>query len=105
MQKIPLTSAEPDMVLGRDIFREDNPGGPPICGRGMKLTAPLIERLKNMGVQSVMVEGGPPGGSGVQSPEEAFSALERRFHKAGDDPLTSRLKNVYRQYYAKNFGG
>jgi hypothetical protein len=105
MQKIPLTSAEPDMVLGRDIHRDDNPGGPPICGRGVKLTAPLIERLKRMDVQSVIVEGGPPGFSGVQNLDEAFSALDKRFCKVEGDPLTSRLKNIYRQYYAKSFGG
>lgn len=104
MQKIPLTLAEPDMVLGRDIYRDDNPGGPVICGKGLKLTGSLIERLKKMGVQSITVEGNPLGMDGVKSPEEILCALEKRFRKVGDDPLSTRLKNVYRQFYAKTHG-
>lgn len=104
MQKIPLTMAEPDMVLGRDIYRDDNPGGPPICGRGMKLTGALIERLKKMGVQSITVEGNPVGMSGSKSPEEILKSLDERFRKVEGDPLATRLKNVYRQFYAKTYG-
>jgi hypothetical protein len=104
MQKIPLTLAEPDMVLGRDIYRDDNPGGPPICGRGMKLTGALIERLKKMGVQSITVEGSPLGTAGLKSPEEILQALDERFRKVEGDPLTIRLKNIYRQFYAKAHG-
>ena len=101
MQKIPLTMATPDMVLGRDIFRDDNASGPPICGRGIKLTSSLIDRLKRMGVQSITVEGNPIRMAGDRSPEEILKALDERFRKVEDDPLTARLKNVYRQFYAK----
>jgi len=101
MQKIPLTTATPDMVLGRDIFRDDNASGPPICGRGIKLTSSLIDRLKRMGVQSITVEGNPIRMAGDRSPEEILQALDERFRKVEGDPLTVRLKNVYRQFYAK----
>ena len=104
MRKIPLTSAEPDMVLGRDIYRDDNPGGPPICGRGISLTPSLIERLKRMGVQSITVEGRPADDALAKSPEEILTALDERFRKAEGDPLTMKLKAVYRQYYAKIYG-
>ena len=104
MRKIPLTSAEPDMVLGRDIYRDDNPGGPPICGKGIRLTASLIERLKKMGVQSITVEGNPLGEAGAMSADELLLALDERFRNAEGDPLTIRLKNIYRQYYAKTYG-
>jgi hypothetical protein len=104
MQKIPLTLAEPDMVLARDIYRDDNPGGPTICGKGLKLTGSLIERLRKMGVQSITVEGNPLGTSGVKSLEEMLQALDKRFRKVEEDSLTSRLKNIYRQFYGKAHG-
>jgi hypothetical protein len=104
MQKIPLLLAEPDMVLARDIYRDDNANGPPICGRGVALTDSLIERLKRMGVQTISVEGHPVRMDGDKNLEEILSALERRFKKAGNDPLTGRLKEIYRAHYMKSFG-
>jgi hypothetical protein len=104
MQKIPLTMATPDMVLGRDIYRDDSASGPPICGRGIQLTSSLIERLKKMGVQSITVEGTPLPMAGDRSPEEILQALDERFRKVEGDPLTARLKNIYRQYYGKTSG-
>ncbi len=104
MQKIPLLLAEPDMVLARDIFRDDNANGPPICGRGITLTGSLIERLKRMGVQTISVEGHPVRMDGDRNPEEIISALDRRFKKAGNDSLSSKLKEIYRAHYMKSFG-
>ena len=104
MQKIPLVLAEAEMVLARDVFREDNPGGPPICGRGLSLTESLIERLKRMGVQTVVVEGHPVQMNGDKSPEEQLEALEYRFKKVAEDPLTGKLKRIYRQYLVRTLG-
>jgi hypothetical protein len=104
MQKIPLALAEAKMVLARDIFRDDNAGGPPICGKGIALTEALIERLKRMGVQAIIVEGHPVRMNGDKNPEEILFALDRRFKKVADDPLTGKLKNIYRQYYVKSSG-
>ncbi len=102
MQKIPLAMAEAEMVLARDIFRDDN-GGPPICGKGITLTDSLIERLKRMGVQTIVVEGHPVRMTGDKNPEEILDALDFRFRKAADDPLTEKLKKIYRQYLIKAF--
>ncbi|HTP63964.1 MAG TPA: hypothetical protein VMJ66_01135 [Geobacteraceae bacterium] len=104
MQKIPLALAEADMVLARDVFREDNAGGPPICGKGLTLTESLIERLKSMGVQTIVVEGHPVLMSGDKSPEELLEALDYRFRKAANDPLTGKLKSIYRQYLVRTLG-
>jgi len=97
MQKIPLLLAEPDMVLARDIFRDGNANGPPICGRGVTLTDALIERLKT-------VEGHPVRMDGDRSPEEILLALDKRFKKFENDPLTNKLKQIYRVHYMKSFG-
>lgn len=104
MQKIPLALAETEMVLAREIFRDDNPSGPPICGKGIALTESLIERLKRMGVQTITVEGHPVRMDGDKNPEEILLALDRRFKKVAGDPLTGTLKNIYRRYYVKSTG-
>lgn len=104
MQKIPLLLAVPDMVLARDIFRDDNANGPPICGRGVTLTDTLIERLKRMEVQTITVEGHPVRMDGDRTQEEILLALDKRFEKVEDDPLTNKLKNIYRAHYMKSSG-
>ena len=104
MQKIPLLLAEPDMVLARDIFRDDNANGPPICGRGVTLTDALIDRLKRMEVQTITVEGHPVRMDGDRTEEEILLALDKRFEKVEDDPLTNKLKKIYREHYMKSFG-
>ena len=103
MQKLPPALAEAEMVLARDIFRDDNAGGPPICGKGISLTDPLIERLKRMGVQTIVVEGHPVRMTGDKNPEDILEDLDFRFRKAENDPLTGKLKKVYRQYLTKAF--
>jgi hypothetical protein len=104
MQKIPLLLAEPDMVLARDILRDGNANGPPICGRGVTLTDTLIERLKRMEVQTITVEGHPLRMDGERTPEEILLALDKRFKKVENDPLTNKLKKIYRAYLMKSFG-
>lgn len=104
MQKIPLASAVTGMVLARDIVRNDNPKGPPICGKGGTLTDSLIERLKRMGVSTVTVEGRPVRMEGDKSLEEILEDLDRRFNKVEDDPLTGKLKKIYRQYLIRTLG-
>jgi hypothetical protein len=103
MQKIPIVLAEAEMVLARDIFRDDNAGGPPICGKGVTLTESLIERLKRMGVQMIVVEGHPVRMNGDKNPEDILKALDFRFKKVEDDPLTGKLKKIYHEYLAKSF--
>ncbi len=104
MQRIPLALAEEKMVLARDVFRDGRGTGPPICGKGMALTELLIERLKRLGVEAVVVDGHPLRMEGDRSPEEILAALDRRFKKAEGDPLTARLKLIYRQQLLNSAG-
>jgi hypothetical protein len=104
MQKIPLLKAETGMVLARDIVRTDNPNGPPICGKGVELTDSLIERLKRMGVPTVTVQGRPVFVAGDRSTDEILASFDSRFRKIGDDPLTGKLKKIYRNYLVKTLG-
>ncbi|GLI37091.1 hypothetical protein KI811_14080 [Geobacter hydrogenophilus] len=105
MQMIPLALAEPEMVLARDIRRADNPQGPPICGRGTTLTESLIERLKNLGIKSITVEGHPVVIEGEKTLEDLLADLDRRFGKVANVPLMMRLKEIYRRIIIRSMGG
>lgn len=104
MQNIPINLAADGMVLAREILRPDKPDSPPICGKGMTLTTGLIEKLKNLGVQSIAVEGRPVMMDGDTTLDEAIAALEKRFRKVSD-PATLKIRDVYRSYLTKSMKG
>lgn len=105
MQKIPISLAAEGMVLARDVTRPDAPDGLPICGRGMELSAPLIDRLVNMGIQSVMVEGRPVQIEGQESLEDALDALDNRFSLVEQYPLMMKVKDIFRAVIERTMGG
>jgi len=102
MQKIPLTLAYEGLILAQDIRNEDNPDGPPLCGRGVTLTESLISRLNRMGVQAISVEGHPIRMDGEKTLEEELAVLDERFKKVKDDPLMKKLKELYRVQIVKS---
>jgi hypothetical protein len=104
MQRIPFSMAQPGMILAKDVVRAENPNGPPICGKGVELTDSLIERLRNMGIQSITVEGHPIWLEGDKTLDELLEDLDKRFRRVADDPLTGKLKEVYRNYLIRSQG-
>jgi hypothetical protein len=105
MQTIPIALAEPEMILARDVKRADNPQGPPICGRGTTLSASLIERLRNLGITSITVEGHPVTVEGEKTLDDLLADLDRRFSKVANVPLMARLKEIYRGNIIRSMGG
>lgn len=97
MQKIPISLAAPDMVLARDLFRNNSPAGIPICGKGTALTTSLLSRLQQLGIQSIYVEGHPVRQEGDLSPEEQMVALDKRFSKTLDNRYNLMLHDIYRK--------
>jgi hypothetical protein len=104
MQKIPFSLAQPGMILAKDIVRADNPSGPAICGKGVELTDSLIERLRNMGIQSITVQGHPVWMEGDKTLEELLADLDRRFSRVADDPYAARLKEIYKDHLIRSMG-
>jgi len=96
MQKIPLNLAAAEMVLARDIFKNDSPTGMPICGKGTVLSDSLISRLAQMGVQSLYVEGHPVRQEGDRGLAEQLVDLEKRFSKTMDNRHNLTLLDIYR---------
>jgi len=96
--------ATADMVLARDVFRGDSPAGMPVCGKGTVLTDALISRLEHLDIQSIYVEGHPVLEAGERSLEDVLRDLDKRFEKVADDPLTTKLHNIYKAYLIKSMG-
>ena len=104
MQKIPLNLAAADMVLARDIFKNDSPTGMPICGKGTVLTASLISRLQQMGVQSLYVEGHPVRQEGDRELSEQLADLDKRFSKTRENRRNMLLQEIYRNQLTAAMG-
>ncbi|TWJ18003.1 hypothetical protein [Geobacter argillaceus] len=105
MQNIPISQSQPGMTLAKDVVRPDNPNGSPLCGKGVELTAPLIMRLQNMGVQSIIVEGHPLWLEGDKTLEELLADLDHRFRRLDDHPRMQAIKDVYRDCIINSMEG
>ena len=86
------------MVIAKDVMRPDNPDGFPVCGKGTTLSDSLIERLKQIGIQSITVEGHPVKMEGDISTEEQLAALEKRFRKISEDPIMTMVKGKFQNH-------
>lgn len=104
MQKIPLKLATSGMVLARDVYRNGNGSGFPVCGKKTVLTDPLIARLEQMDIASIYVEGQQLQEEGRHSLEGLLRDLEHRFEKVRQDPLMARLHDIYCDYYKRSMG-
>jgi len=104
MQKISLKLATAGMVLARDVFRNGNTAGFPVCGKSTILTETLITRFDNMDIATIYVEGHPHWEEGDRSLEDMLGDLEHRFTKVQEDPLMVVLHNIYADYYRRSMG-
>lgn len=104
MQKIPISLATAEMVLGRDVFRNDSPAGIPICGKGTVLSDTLIMRLQHLDVQSLYVEGHPVHLDGDKPLEEQLADLDRRFSRTMDNRYNCMLHDIYRKHITSMMG-
>ncbi len=101
MQKIPLPLAEPDMVLEKPITRDN---GMVLVGPGTVLTEALIERLKNMEIPSIVVQGNPlelDGGGAGTSFGRRGKRLDHLFRHAEDDPFMHDVRMFLGEYFTR----
>lgn len=84
------------MKLARAVEREN---GMTLCSQGMVLTSATIEKLSNIGVCEIFVEGEEgPGSKGlVTDLDELMAQLERKFSKAGGDELMLGIKEIFKK--------
>jgi hypothetical protein len=100
MQVIPIQLSADGMVVAKDICD----GSRVLCGKGVKLTEPLIHRLKKMGIESIAVEGHPVKLDGEESLDDMLEALEKRFRRVSGDPLMMKIKDLFCQRILRSMG-
>ena len=85
MELVSITVARPGQVLARAVI---NPTGATLCPAGFRLTADVLTRLRNAGVESLLIEGDNPQGPRL---EERIEALRQRFQRV-DDPILLQIQ-------------
>ncbi|NPB09612.1 MAG: hypothetical protein GXO17_04590 [Thermodesulfobacteria bacterium] len=96
MQKIPLDMAQPGMKLAQDVTDDK---GRVLCGAGVALEAPLIEKFKQLGVRFVTVEGHPVDFPWERPLKEELALLEERFSRVTHDERLMKLKEIIKKYW------
>ena len=92
MPKISVSSLEPGMKLAKPITAKN---GMVMLGEGTELTETWIERIRDMEIASVFVEGPP-----VQAvpKEEALANLDARFAQVINKPYMSLIKKITKEH-------
>jgi len=94
MQRIPLEQAGEKMMLAKPVV---NDNGVTLIREGTELTRLLIERLKNLGIQEIVVQGRPLKMEGeVDKPLSVLEKeLEDRFRPTRSNPLMRQIKEIF----------
>lgn len=85
MYLVSIAQLKPGQILAKAVT---NASGAVLCPSGYRLTETAIGRLRNAGVESVVVEGGEHGGPTL---EERIEALKVRFQGV-EDPIMLQIK-------------
>ena len=92
MQDVTLERARAGMKLARPVT---NKRGIILYGVGAVLTADIIARLSEMGVDQITVDGNPPNTADEQeSLRLQVKELNARFRYVEGDPLMGKIKNL-----------
>lgn len=98
MQRIALTRAKAGMVLAQAVYRPD---GLMLMGEGIILTDALIERIRQVGVGTVFVEGNPLGAEGtVGNLGKVAGQLPFLFRRHRDNVFMMTLRSVLARRFA-----
>jgi len=103
MQTIPITLAEPGMILDQAILHPTKPSGAPIFGAGKELTSQIIDKLKKIGVQNITVTGHPVNIPGEETMEQALISLDQRFAAVSSNPYMMKIHDLFYEQIKKKF--
>ncbi|EMG38723.1 hypothetical protein PCS_00354 [Desulfocurvibacter africanus PCS] len=98
MHKIPLSVAKAGMLLAEPVCRAS---GMVVVGQGCELNEFLLSRLKEMGIDSVIVVSTEIG---CQAPRQCIwsdraARLDHLFRKHSDDAWMEEVKNHLKNYF------
>ncbi|HEX8947323.1 MAG TPA: hypothetical protein VF790_00090 [Dissulfurispiraceae bacterium] len=91
MPKVSIENLKVGMKLSKPVL---NDNGMILIVEGTEVTTVLIERLSNMNVAAVSVEGAPQN---AKTKEELLAELDARFGKTGGEPYMGLIKKLFRE--------
>jgi hypothetical protein len=92
MQNVTLERAAAGMKLAKPVT---NKRGMILYGAGVVLTADIIARLSELGVEQITIEGNPPSTADEEkSLSLQIKELNARFRYVEEDPLMGKMKNL-----------
>ena len=91
MKKVSINELENGMILAKPILR----GSMVILAEGAELTSSWIDRIEDMGIEDIFIEGIAEQAIPV---EEALALLDARFMMVNDDPCMNLLKKIVREH-------
>ena len=98
LKRVSVDGMKPGAKLAKPVV---NDAGMIIIGEGTTLSDAHINRLQNMGISSVFVEGtaGPE-----KSREELLGELDARFKKTENEPYMATLKRIFKEQIERASG-
>jgi len=101
MPRIALSRAEPGQKLTRPIVTSS---GVVMVQAGAELTATLIERLRGMGIDTVVVSSGDEPSAEHRPLPELLADLDERFTGHEQDPWMMQLKDIVARHLVARRG-
>lgn len=87
MKRVPITELLPGMVLAGPV---NNAAGLPVMATGGTLNGSIIDRLSQLSLTSVYIEGTEDDSTG-KTLEELHAEGEHRFRSVHQDPIQARI--------------
>lgn len=101
MRQIFLEDAQPGDEVAQPV---KNDRGMVILPKGAKLSAPMIDKMRRMGVREVIVEGDDPNAPPPKTLDELLEDLDFRFEGLEDNKLMMAIKKTAREHLVQRKG-
>ncbi len=101
MQKIPVNLAKAGMVLEKSVLRDN---GLVLVAQGTEISEALLNRLENMGVEWITVEGAPVEMEGMAPPktyEQRMQEMDHLFRRYKNDKWMDSMKSFLKSYFRR----
>jgi hypothetical protein len=97
MPKVPVEKLEAGMMLAKPLTR----GSMVVLGEGTVLTERWIERIADMAIDHVFIDG--PSEQAIPK-QEAMAQIDRRFRNTEDKPYMKEIKKILKEHVDGLYG-
>ena len=98
MRAIILEEAKPGDEVAEPV---KNDRGMVILTKGTRLSLPLIDKLRKMGVHDLVVEGNDPNAPPPKTPEELEAELDERFEGLENNKMMMTIFRIAKDHLKK----